>query len=90
MSVDKDQLSRPELKKLIPVYEDFINAQGLTIINNKFTHFQSNCDPSFIDNILSNKPNHIDQVQTTPGLISDYMIISCLFHVNELQDNARF
>ena len=31
MSVDKDQLSRPELKKLIPVYEDFINAQGLTV-----------------------------------------------------------
>ena len=90
ISKGRDHLDREELKHLIPLYEDYLNSNNFSIINKENTRFQVNCQPSFLDHIVTNLPNHVDQIGTRPSIISDHMRISCLFHVEELQDPTRF
>ena len=60
------------------------------IVNNEPTRFQANCEPSFLDHVLTNKPEHVDNVQTKPTIISDHKLVSFEFHVNEIIDPPKF
>ena len=72
MSVDKDTVTGDDLKHLIPIYEEFLNKDGLAIMNTEKTRFQSNQDPSFVDHLVSNVPQNFDNIQTKKALISDH------------------
>ena len=86
----RDISSRPELKALTPILEEFLNNEAFSIMNQEFTRFQSNCRPSTIDHIITNIPGHIDNVRTLPGIISDHKIISCLLHTEILTQHPMY
>ena len=43
-------------KKLYDMFQEFISDNKLKVHNNQFTRYASNCDPSVIDQIVSNCP----------------------------------
>ena len=89
-SVSRDQFLRPELKDLLPIYDDFLNESNLSILNKDHTRFESFCPSSLIDHIVTNLPSHVDQIMTSPSIISDHMVISCLLHSKELIQNEGY
>ena len=46
-------------KKLYDMFQEFISEHNLKVHNNQFTRYQSNCDPSIIDQIIYNCPQKL-------------------------------
>ena len=88
-SVNKDLHSRQDVKQLVPIYDDFLSNNNLTIVNHEMTRFETNAPPSLLDHIITNEPNRVDHVETNPSLMSDHKIISCLLHHKELKEDDR-
>ena len=88
-SVNKDLHSRQDVKKLVPIYEDFLNNLNLTIVNHEMTRFEINAPPSLLNHIITKEPNRLDHKETKPSLISDLKILSCLLHHKELNEDYR-
>ena len=64
ISVNKDTLGRDDVKKLMPIYQDFISENSLAIINRDFERYQSNQLHSLLDHLLTNVPIKFDNVIT--------------------------
>ena len=90
LSENRDQLDRPELKVLYPLYQDFRDEEDFTVMNKELTRFQIHQKPSLIDHVLTNSPELIDNIETKPGIISDHKIVTCLVHSEELVENPRY
>ena len=59
-------------------------------MNFKPTWYQSNCPPSLIDHYFTNKPQHVDSVETIKSIISDHCIVKAQFHVNCIRAKPQF
>ena len=63
-----------DVKQLVPIYDDFLNNNNLTIVNHEMTRFETNAPASLLDHIITNEPNRVDYVETNPSLISDHIL----------------
>ena len=68
-------------KKLFDIFQEFIHDNKLHVHNNQFTRYQSNCDPSVIDQIISNCPQKLLSVKTEINSISDHCHLSSIFNI---------
>ena len=77
-------------KKLYDIFQEFISDNKLTVHNNQFTRYQSNCDPSIIDQIISNCPQKIINMRTELNSISDHCHLSSLFNIEIPNQQPRY
>ena len=77
-------------KKLYDIFQEFISDHKLKVHNNQFTRYQSNCDPSIIDQIISNCPQKLLTVKTQFNTISDHCHLSSLFNIEIPKQQPKF
>ena len=85
-----DPLNRYDICQLQPVLEDLKTEVHLEQMNFKPTRFRNHQNPSLLDLVLTNKPQHINCVETTNSNIADHLCVACQFHIKELEINQQF
>ena len=77
-------------KKLYDMFQDFIAENKLKVHNNQFTRYQSNCDPSIIDQIISNCPQKLLAIKTEINNISDHCHLSSVFNIEIPKQQPKY
>ena len=77
-------------KKLFDMFQEFLFDHNLKVHNNEFTRYQSNCDPSVIDQIISNCPQKLLAVKTEVNTISDHCHLSSTFNIEIPKQQPKF
>merc|ERR1711954_349526 len=70
-------LSRPELKALTPVLEDFMATCNLSQLNWKPTRHQAGCNSSLLDIFISNIPERISGIENFYNTMSEHEGVMC-------------
>ena len=70
-------LSRPELKALTPILEDFFATNNLSQLNWKPTRHQAGCNSSLLDIFASNIPERISEIENFYNTMSEHEGVSC-------------
>ena len=68
-----------KIYKLVTLFNDHLESNGITTHNKKMTRYESNSPPSSLDHFYSNCPTNIDNVQTHTNIFSDHSIISLCY-----------
>ena len=77
-------------KKLYDMFQDFISNNKLKVHNNEFTRYASNCDPSVIDQIISNCPEKFLHVRTEINTISDHCHLSSTYNIKIPKQQPKY
>ena len=77
-------------KKLFDMFQEFIFDHKLKVHNNEFTRYQSNCDPSIIDQIISNYPQKLLTARTQINTISDHCHLSTILNIEIPKQQPNF
>ena len=77
-------------KKLYDIFQEFIADNQLKVHNNQFTRYASNCDPSIIDQIITNCPQKLLTVKTEFNTISDHCHLSSTFNIEIPKQQPKF
>ena len=77
-------------KKLYDMFQEFISDNKLKVHNNEFTRYASNCDPSIIDQIITNCPEKLLHVKTEINTISDHCHLSSTYNIEIPKQQPKF
>ena len=77
-------------KKLYDMFQEFIADNKLKVHNSQFTRYASNCDPSVIDQIVSNCPQKLLAVKTDFNNISDHCHLSSTFNIEIPKQQPKY
>ena len=72
------------------MFQDFIAENKLKVHNNQFTRYASNCDPSIIDQIVSNCPQKLLTIKTELNTISDHCHLSSIFNIEIPKQQPKY
>ena len=72
------------------MFQEFIYDNKLKVHNNQFTRYASNCDPSVIDQIVSNCPQKLLTIKTDFNNISDHCHLSSTFNIEIPKQQPKY
>ena len=77
-------------KKLFDIFHDFHTENKLHIHNNQFTRYASNCEPSVMDQIISNCPQKLLHIKPKSNTISDHCHLSSIFNIKVTKQQPKY
>ena len=81
MNIDRhqpnDPLSRPDLRALTPVLEDYLMDSSMVQLNHKPTRHQLGSRSSLLDLILTNVPDRVVDVDNVLNTMSEHQGVIC-------------
>ena len=75
-----DPMRRPDLRALIPIWEDFTMTNNLAQLNHKPTRHQSGCNSSLLDLFLTNVPERATNIENFNNITSEHEGVSMILH----------
>ena len=66
-------------------FNKYIEELDLTIMNNEYTRFRQDQDPSCIDHIITNCPKKMKNIATHTNSISDHETVSATYHLDGIK-----
>ena len=79
-----DSMDREDIRDLKVLYNELLDENKLTIVNEEDTRHRLGNISSYLDHIATTKPGNIDEVQTIHTYFTDHDIITCLYFTNEM------
>merc|ERR1711954_627910 len=82
-----DPLSRPDMRALTPVLEDYLMDASMVQVNWKPTRHQQGCRSSLLDLFLTNIPERVTNVENFVNTLSEHEGVRCTLQTKSIIKN---